>query len=306
MGLLNDMICLFVCLYFIFLQTCIYVFILSLVIHSLTSPHNHQKQHPNNTQAASKIATKTAPNCTKNSTKIVSNYTKNSTQNNTQTAPETAPKQHPNCTQNSTQTTPKTAPKLHQKQHPNNTQTTPKTTPKQHPNCTKNNTQTTPKTATKQHPNCTENSHQKQPKLHWKQPQNNHQNDIKNAPSMPMLSPLTTLVVIGPSPPLPNPLSSVAGAMMSLHSLSHAKNAPNPNWVLVSGLPLAPHELGPTPTNFSNFKTTLNIFFIFQKNIKYKNFGSLILGYFLFFVFLLLRSIFHIYSCFTKKCVLFS
>jgi len=63
-------------------------------------------------------------------------------------------------------------------------------------------------------------------------------------------------------------LPSGAGAMVSLHSLSHAKNASNPNWVLVSELLLTPHELGPTPTNFSDFKTTLNIFFFFQKNIK--------------------------------------
>jgi len=58
-------------------------------------------------------------------------------------------------------------------------------------------------------------------------------------------------------------LPSGVGAMVSLHSLSHAKNAPNPNWVLVSGLLLAPHELGPTPTNFSGSKTILNFFFFF-------------------------------------------
>jgi len=70
-----------------------------------------------------------------------------------------------------------------------------------------------------------------------------------------------------PLPPPPIPLLSGVGAMVSLHSLSHAKNAPNPSWVLVSGLLLAPHELGPTPTNFSDSKTSINIFFLFFKKI---------------------------------------
>jgi len=83
-----------------------------------------------------------------------------------------------------------------------------------------------------------------------------------------MLSSLMTFVAVGPLPSPPNPLPSGAGAMVSLHSLSHAKNAPDPNWVPVSGLLLALHELGPTPTNFSDSKTTLNFFFFFQKNIK--------------------------------------
>jgi len=65
-------------------------------------------------------------------------------------------------------------------------------------------------------------------------------------------------------------LPSGVATMVSLPSLSHAKNTPNPNWVLVSGLLLAPHELGPTPTNFSDSKTTLNFFFLFSKKYKKK------------------------------------
>jgi len=103
-----------------------------------------------------------------------------------------------------------------------------------------------------------------------------------------------------PSTPPPNPLPSGVGAMVSLHSLSHTKNVPNLDWVLVNELLLAPHELGPTSTNFSDSKTTLNCFF--QKSIKFKkNFGSLILDYFFFFCFSSFKVYFHIYSCFTKK-----
>ena len=95
-----------------------------------------------------------------------------------------------------------------------------------------------------------------------KQPRNNHQNGTKNAPVDVAAA---VAAVVASLPPPPNPLSSGAGAMVSLHSLSHAKNAPNPNWVLVSGLLLAPHELGPTPTNFSNSKLPLTFFSFFKK-----------------------------------------
>ena len=262
------------------------------------------KQH----KTAPKITTKTVLNCTKNNTQIVPKIATKAASNSTQTTLKIATKTAPNNTRNN--------PKLRQKQHLNSTQTT----PKQHPNNTKkqypNNTQTAPKQHQKQHPNSTKNSDQKQPKLHWKQPPKTAQTALKTATKQPwnnhqngtkktvVDATAADIAAAGPLPPPPNPLPSGVATMVSLPSLSHAKNTPNPNWVLVSGLLLAPHELGPTPTNFSDSKTTLNFFFLFSKKYK-KNFGSLILGYFLVFVFLLLRSIFHIYSCFTKKNVFY-
>jgi len=122
-------------------------------------------------------------------------------------------------------------------------------------------TQTAPKTVTKQHRNCTENSPNCIENIH----ETTTKQLSKRHKKCPRRRYRRRYATISPSPPPPNPLSSDAGVMVSLHSLSHAKNALNANWVLVSGLLLAPHELGPTPTNSLDSKTTLNIFSFFKK-----------------------------------------